>query len=101
MKRLKFHPAADKACMLLSCVCEPLGFQTRPRGSVAEMIGVYPLYSARFCGAVVSIRSRHGDATTNATPSELSAEASFCPISRVNIAASQLESYTVDGVPFP
>ena len=40
VKRLKFHPAAVRACNVLSCVCEPLGFQTRPKGSVAEMIGV-------------------------------------------------------------
>jgi len=40
VKRLKFHPAADKAAVVLSCVCEPLGFHTRPKGSVAEIIGV-------------------------------------------------------------
>ena len=40
VNREKFHPAAARACIVLSCVCEPEGFQTRPNGSVAEMMGV-------------------------------------------------------------
>ena len=50
---------------------------------------------------MVSIRSIHGLATTNATPSELTADAWLWPTSRVDMAASHELSYTVGGVPFP
>ena len=47
------------------------------------------------------MRRRQGDATTEATPSELTADAWLWPTSRVNMAASQLLSYTIGGVPPP